>query len=435
LKKKWFVLMLIGLVLPMVLPGIGLATHNNDLHSENMSVVGRAPIQYGTDLAFEGNLMVAGSGNYNEDAEEHSGIYLYNISNPEKPKRISKLACAAWHSDVDIWGDYVVQSHDNGSDNKGCSPGEGKEGVRIIDISNPNKPVSAGFAETIHGAHNLTFAGDTGLVYVASYNLVNAADVDGVSIVDINDPENPKVKFLEFSDADNSPAYSDMENRSGKVPASAGCHDIKFDFDRNLAFCAGLTETQIWDVSDPTTPVIIEIIYNPAINIHHGVEVNKDGDVLIIGDEFAGAAGGPTACTVEDAPTGALWFYDISDPENPKLLNYWSPPTTDRDSSFCTSHFYGTFPDRDWVVSGWYEEGVRVVDFSDPTNPKQVAFYDPEGSVFWSAYPYKGHIFGNSFAPAGTDDRNAGGVYVFELDGFTPNHSGTPRYSGGKLKK
>ncbi|MCP8616292.1 LVIVD repeat-containing protein [Salirhabdus salicampi] len=418
-RKKWLSFSLISFMFILLFPTMINGSHSDDLHSNNMDLVGRSVFEYGTDLAFQGNLMVAGSGAWDDRASEYSGIRLYNISNPENPKLISTLGCESWHSDVDIWGNYVVQSHDSSSDNQGCSPGEGEEGVRIIDITNRNNPTSVGFAETIHGAHNLSVAGDSGLVYVSSYNLLDATDVDGVSIVDINDPENPTVKFLEFPDVDNSPEYEDMENRTTLLPTSPGCHDIGFDLDRDLAFCGGITETQIWDISDRNHPVIISIIHNPAINIHHGAYSNSEGNILIINDEFAGAAGGPTACTVEGAPTGALWFYDISDPTNPQLLSYWSPPTTDVDANFCTSHFYGTFPDRDWVAGSWYEEGVRVVDFSDPINPSEIAFYDPSGANFWSAYPYKGYIFGNSFAPAGSGDSEAGGVYIFEVDGFS----------------
>ncbi|WLD94578.1 LVIVD repeat-containing protein [Alkalihalobacillus sp. AL-G] len=412
---------LIGIVLSLLfVSGTGYAEHNEDSHSENMQLEGRAQFEYGTDLAFQGNLMVAGSGAWDENADEYSGVYLYNISNPVKPKLISKLPCQAWHSDVGIWGNYVVQSHDSGSDNKGCSPGEGKEGIRIIDITNRNQPESVGFAETIHGSHNLSVVGDTGFVYVSSYNLVDSIAVDGVSIVDIRDPKNPKVKFLEFPDVDNTALHDDMHNESGMLPISPGCHDIGIDMEKNLAFCGGIDETHIWDISDPWNPVIVSIIRNPAINIHHGADNdNTDGDVLIIDDEFAGAAGGPAACTVEGAPTGALWFYDISDPKNPEYMSYWSPPTTDVNADFCTSHFYGSFPDRNWVAGSWYEEGVRVVDFSDPYNPKEVAYYDPEGANFWSAYPYNGYIFANSFAPAGSDQPDKGGLYIFSIDGYT----------------
>lgn len=403
------------------------ASHDAAAHTDNMRVVDRDPFPYGTDLAFQGNTMVAGSGDW--DGAYPTGVRLYNVANPQNAKRLSFANCDGWHSDVDFVGSqYVVQSHDSESSNSGCSPGEGKEGVRVFDVSNKKQPKSVGFAETVHGAHNLTALGDTGLVYVGSYNLSNPADVDGVSIVDVGaNPQDPPVRFLEFPDADNSSKHPDMKNTSGRVPTSPGCHDIGFDLQRDLAFCAGIEETMIWDISDPRNPVIISIIRNPAISIHHGARPNADGDVLILNDEWAGATGGPTACLASNEPAGALWFYDISDPRNPQLKSYWSPPKAEPTADFCTSHFYDAFEDRDWVVTSWYENGVYVVDFSDPSNPKMVAFYDPPGANFWSAYAHRGAIYANSFAPAtlnGHDPstKKAGGLWVFELDGYSrPN--------------
>lgn len=391
---------------------------------DGLPVAAHEVFGYATDVAFQGNLAVVGSGRWDQNADDDSGIYVFNVGNPAKPNLMGFANCMGWHADVGIWDRYAFQSHDAAGDNEGCAPGEGEEGIRIFDIGNPTKPRSIGFAETIHGSHNLTVVGDTGLVYIASYNLTNPTDVDGVSIVDVGaDPVDPPVTFLEFPDADNRPEHEDMRNESGAVPASMGCHDIGLDLDRNLAFCAGITETQIWDISDPRDPVIIEIIYNPGVSIHHGAYPNAEGDVLILDDEWLGAAGANTGCLAPNQPSGALWFYDITDPRNPVPLSYWSPPEPDPTEDFCSSHFFGTFPDRDWLSTSWYDHGVYVVDFSNPAAPTMVAHAEPEGATFWAAYPHRGMIFGTSFAPAslfGTDPANedAGGLWVFDLPGW-----------------
>lgn len=415
-----FGLIFLGLVLS---PTVAAADHDEADHSENIRLVNQVPFGYGTDMAFQDNTLVAGAGFW-DDATQ-SGIHIFQTGNPLEPKHMSFSACAAWHSDVGIWGNLVVQSHDDDGSNLNCAPGEGNEGVRVFDVSQKQNPTSIGFAETIHGSHNLTVVGDTGLVYVSSYNLGDPSDVDGVSIVDIGaDPVNPPVRFLEFPDADATPEHPDMENRSGLVPASPGCHDIGLDLERNRAFCAGITETHVWDISDPRNPAIISIIYNPAINIHHGAQVDQTGNTLILNDEWLGAAGGPSGCLVSGAPTGALWFYDITDPTSPQPLSFWSPPTPEPTADFCTSHFFGTFPDRQWLVSSWYDHGLYVVDFTDPTNPQMLANYDPGDATFWSAYPHKGYLYANSFSPAtliGSDPTTAdlGGLWIFEIDGYT----------------
>jgi hypothetical protein len=402
-------------------------------HSDNIELVDRAPFPYGTDLAFDGHLVAAGAGAWDEAARKHSGVHVLKRERDGDLTPLSFLNCSAWHSDVDwVQGTYVVQSHDSAADNVGCEPGAGAEGVRVIDASNPRRPHSVGFAETIHGSHNLTAIGDTGLVYNASYSLGDPSAVDGLSIIDVGaDPVNPPVRFLEFPDIDNSDAHPDMANNSGTIPTSPGCHDIGLDLAQDLAFCAGITETMIWDISDPRNPTIETIIRNPDISIHHGAQVNQDGDVLLVQDEWLGAAGANSGCLAPNQPSGTIWFYDVSDPRNPKPMSYWSAPTPDPTSDFCTTHFFGTFEmeaggrESDMLVTSYYQHGVWVVDFTDPSAPTTRAFYEPDGANFWSAYPYRGRLYANSFSPAtltGSDPASAdkGGVWVFRLDGYGP---------------
>lgn len=431
---RWLLLAAGLAALGLVAAAPAFADHNEDRHTDNIRVAGQSPFPYGSDLAFKGNFAIAGSGDW--DGAYHTGMRVFNVANPSAPQELSFAHCDGWHSDVDFVGQrYAVQSYDSDAPTEenshegggACSPGQGEQGIRVYDVSNPTAPESIGFAVTRHGSHNLTAVGDTGLVYNSSYNLGNPSDVDGVSIVNVADnPENPEVNFLEFPDVDNRPDIPDMKNESGRLPAAPGCHDIGIHTERELAFCAGITETQIWDISDPRDPVIIEIIYNPGVNIHHGALPNAEGDVLILNDEWLGAAGGPTGCLVPGAPTGALWFYDISDPTNPQVRNWWSPKESTPQNDFCTSHFFEAFENdgRDQLVTSWYDQGVYVVDFTDPSAPEMVAQYDPEGATFWGAYAHNGALFASSFAPAtflGNDEANLdkGGLWVFELDGYS----------------
>lgn len=401
-------------------------------HTDNIALTDHDAFPYGTDLAFNGDLVAAGAGAWDEDAREDSGVHILKRDKREGTlEPLSFVNCSAWHADVDWVGKYIVQSHDSGGDNVNCAPGEGEEGIRVIDAKNPRKPHSVGFAETVNGSHNLTAVGDTGLVYNSSYNLGDPLALDGMSIIDVGaDPENPPVRFLEFPDADASGEHEQMTNNSGTVPTSMGCHDIGLDLERDRAFCAGITETMIWDISDPRNPTIETIIRNPDVSIHHGAQVNKSGDVLLVQDEWLGAAGANTGCLAPDQPSGTIWFYDISDPKNPQPKSYWSAPTPDPTSDFCTTHFFGTFEmpgengeARDMVVTSYYQHGVWVVDFSDPSAPTTHAFYEPDGANFWAAYPYQGKLYASSFSPAnltGSDPSTAdkGGVWTFTLDGY-----------------
>lgn len=48
---------------------------------------------------------------------------------------------------------------------------------------------------------------------------------------------------------------------------------------------------------------------------------------------------------------------------------------------------------RNVLVSGWYEGGARVIDFTDPRKPRQVAAKVPPGADEWAAYWYDGTIY------------------------------------------
>lgn len=379
-----------------------------DQHTDNIKMVDHFAFAEGSDLAFSNDgLLVAGAAGDGDIG----GIHLFKMKKTGKIKHLSFGNCPGYHADVGLYKRYAIQSVDSPSTNIGCAA-DNKEGLRIWDIKNPKKPRPVGFAETTHGSHNFSMVGNTGLAYVSSYNLTGPQDVDGVSIVDIKkNPRKPKVTFLEFPDADSS-GEREMKNESGAVPASMGCHDIGIDMKQHLAFCAAITETQIWDIKNPRDPVIIEILYNPLINIHHSAIANSKGDILIIGDEFGGAAAGGVACSAPGAPTGALWFYDISDPTNPQLLSWWSPPDVNPTDEICTSHFYNVWPNKDWVVTSWYTDGLFVLDFSDPSSPEMIARYEPEDAIFWSSYIHKGYIYANSYS-----DEKTGGVYVFKMKG------------------
>ena len=57
-------------------------------------------------------------------------------------------------------------------------------------------------------------------------------------------------------------------------------------------------------------------------------------------------------------------------------------------------------------VQAWYQGGISVFDFTDSSNPVEIAFFD-RGPIdrdrfvmggFWSAYWYRGFIYGTEIA-------------------------------------
>ena len=72
--------------------------------------------------------------------------------------------------------------------------------------------------------------------------------------------------------------------------------------------------------------------------------------------------------------------------------------------------------DRYLLVNAYYRGGSSVIDFSDPTKPKEIAYADLDGTNTWSAYTYPRHNGRTSTIP------------VYSNDGLSRNYSppGTP---------
>jgi len=124
---------------------------------------------------------------------------------------------------------------------------------------------------------------------------------------------------------------------------------------------------------------------------------SEDGKILAINDENITA----NDCVEQETPTGAMWFYDISDIENPQFISYHSPrrgggPIGSFEAPWgtCTSHDFN-WADNRRVVVPWYSGGFSVIDVTDPAEPTEMAYYQPEGGSMWSAHYYKGRIYTN----------------------------------------
>jgi hypothetical protein len=178
-----------------------------------------------------------------------------------------------------------------------------------------------------------------------------------------------------------------------------GCHDMGFTHDGAYAYCAGLGETQVWDIRGDriTSPLVVGTIVNPAIQFAHNAVVSPDGRYLLINDE----AFGFHTCEGEAADLyGSLWIYDIAIPDVPVLAGRIAPPATAVGPNlagwvgdWCAAHNYSFVPGTSIVVASWFAGGMTAHDISDPLQPQLLAQYQPGGdSVMWSAHYYGGYV-------------------------------------------
>ena len=98
------------------------------------------------------------------------------------------------------------------------------------------------------------------------------------------------------------------------------------------------------------------------------------------------------------------------------MASYYKLPAAQADNENCVAHNGSLVPvpGRDIEVQAWYQGGISVMDFTDPSHPFEIAYFDrgpidPTILVLggdWSAYWYNGIIYASEIAR---------GLDVFEL--------------------
>jgi hypothetical protein len=352
---------------------------------------------------------------------------------------------------------------------------DGWEGVRIFEMSDdPANPfatvrqVKAVYTDC--GAHTITLwpgMADQGklIVYVSSYplrpgptcgdpeylNTANPYDGDPGSpasplhgvIQVIEVPLNNLAAAREIA----QPALSYPGDPDGRMEwcekglcpptfeaAAVACHDIVVHMEHNLAGAACAEQGQVWEIDangipDTQHPIMVgddevsggaNAQFPGAVDFFHSVMFNNDGTVVNWVDESFGS-GCPPMTTYAPRPwnpaggthkTGRMFFTDMEG----NFLSEFHVGDLRPDPApgeYCSAHMGMAVMgiERDLLVNAWYTGGVDVIDFSQPTRLKEIAYYDPQrDSGTWSAYPYTGPMF-----PTGP------GIPVYASDGVENN--------------
>ena len=359
--------------------------------SKNVKVIEEIKYWGGSHLAFGGDYAYAAQWNGRGERPKVGGVHIIDIDG--KPREVGFFKCPG--DDVDVAfvepGVVAVGHHAAACNGFEESKSEDDAGLYLLDVSNPAKPSMMGSLNlprdvasqdrTGRQNHSISKYPGKPIVYTNAGGLPSNGQMYS-HMIDVSDPNKPKI----------------MGSFRPDFP-STGCHDFSFHFDKRgkFGFCSGLGGTSVWDVSDPAKPKVISHIVNPLIQFSHYAVASEDGTILAINDENITA----NDCVEQETPTGAMWFYDISDLENPQLLSYFSPrrgggPVGSFEAPWgtCTSHDFNWASNREVVVP-WYTGGFSVIDVTDPAAPTETAFYQPEGGSMWSAHYYKGRIYTN----------------------------------------
>jgi hypothetical protein len=416
-----------------------------------------------SDFAFQGNHLFQGN---------FYGVNIFDISNPANTTLLTSLVCPGGQGDVSVYKNLLFMSVEMPNGRLDCGAegfppeppppaGEEKEkkrrvpvaqkdrfrGVRIFDISDIKNPRQVAAVQTCRGSHTHTLVMDPNdkdnvYIYVSGTSFVRQpeelAGCSGekpdkdpntalfrieVIKVPVAAPQDAKVVSSPrlFIDA-RTGAMNGLNNggthgKKGKEEKPADtdqCHDITVYSAIGLAAGACSGNGILLDIKDPVHPKRVDAVNDPNYSYWHSASFSNDGTKVVFTDEWGGGLG--ARCRANDPNKwGADAIFRLKD-DKLSFANYYKLPSAQGDTENCVAHNGSLIPvpGRDIEVQGWYQGGISIVDFTDPAQPFEIAYFDrgpidPKMLVLggdWAAYWYNGNIFGSEIAR---------GLDVFEL--------------------
>jgi hypothetical protein len=394
-----------------------------------------------TDLAFRGNLLF--QGNYH-------GFQAFDVSNPRSPELRLSVVCPGGQGDISVYGNLVFMSVEQTRGRLDCGTTgvadtvstERFRGVRIFDIADMQNPKQVALVQTCRGSHTHTLVThprdrERVWVYVSGTSsvrpgeelagCVRAADDANTSLFRIEVIEVPLARPQDSRVVNMPRVFADASGRPGGLWQGGNhgpgtqtsritnqCHDITAYPAIGLAAGACSGNGILLDITDPANPRRVDEVVDPNFAYWHSATFNNDGSTVIFTDEWGGGRG--ARCRQSDPATwGANAIFGVRD-RKMTLQGYYKLPVPQTDTENCVAHNGSLVPvpGRDLKVQAWYQGGLSLFDFTDPTAAKEIAFFD-RGPIsatdlvtggYWSVYWYNGRIYGAEIER---------GIDVFEL--------------------
>jgi hypothetical protein len=316
-------------------------------------------------------------------------------------------------------------------------------GVRIFDISDVRNPKQVGAVQTCRGSHTHTLVTDPKdknnvYIYVSGTSFVRPSEeLAGCSAEPPNKDPNTALFRIEvikvpLAAPQNARIVSSprlfMDPRTGVINAlnnggshesknptpTDQCHDITVYSEIGLAAGACSGNGILLDIRDPANPKRVDAVNDPNYAYWHSAAFSNDGKKVVFTDEWGGGLG--ARCRENDPNVwGANAIFHLAD-NKLKFASYYKLPAAQGDSENCVAHNGSLIPvpGRDIKVQAWYQGGISIMDFTDASNPTEIAYFDrgpidPNMLILggdWSAYWYNGNIYASEIAR---------GLDIFEL--------------------
>jgi hypothetical protein len=401
-----------SLLLGAILCGVLLLTaipaeagHDSDPRSNNLHPMSdtdnNRPVvtfeePFFTDLAFWGKTAYQGTW--------IGGFRTINIAPHGNLKVLAEVDCGVEQGDIGVYRNLVFRSIDlpvvAETPEETCTDefadDAGFEGLQIFEVDNPRRASADDLVTAVAtdcGSHTHTVVPDPAnnrvLIYVANTAVAPTYGTDPIWGHQCSEPHN-KFQIVEvpLDHPEDASVIADVPLGLDPAETHTSCHDIGvlMNHGTNLAVCAA-GHAVVFDISDPAHPVRLNDFTHAGVHAWHSAALSWNGSVTVLGWEPGGgifprclATGSPLAPFdepgVQTDDMKSVFFFDT---ETGEELGKWTLPRAQTELENCTIHNYSIVPTakRDVLVTGAYQAGTWVVDFTNPAAPKTIAWSDP----------------------------------------------------------
>ena len=308
------------------------------------------------------------------------GAAFVDVSDPTNPQYVGEMPLTegarinSWR-DIKVYKDHAFVVADNAGDH-GMQV---FDLTRLRDVEEEEMPVTFeqdALYDQVNSVHNVVINKKSGYAYAVGSSGGGKTCGGGLHMINIQDPLNPTFAGC-FSDPSTGRSGTGYTHDAQCVMYNGP--DTEY---QGREICVGSNETAISvaDVTNKDSTVAVSTGSYPDYGYVHQGWFGPDQQYFYQNDELDEIQG-----KTEHTRT-LVW--DLKDLDNPELVNQLmlSPKSSDHNLYVEGSTMYQTN----------YKSGLRILDISNPTKPKEVAHFDtqpygknsPGFQGTWSNYPY-----------------------------------------------
>jgi hypothetical protein len=369
-----------------------------------------------------------------------NGFNVYDVAGDGAPRLAMSVVCPGGEGDVSVHGNLLFMSVEENRGRIDCSANatadevsaERFRGIRIFDITDLNAPRQIAAVQTCRGSHTHTQVPDPtdpNVLYIYNSATSGVRKTGELGICSDGQPDANAETALYSIDVIRVPLdrpqdaaivnrpriFADRDTgringlwtggRAGVASQNTSvtnhCHDITVYPELGIAGGACSGNGILLDISDPQNPSRISELFDADMAYWHSATFNNAGNHVVFTDEWGGGIN--ARCRAEDPTNWGANLIATIDDRRLRGQRFFKLPSVQGANQNCVAHNGNIIPvpGRDLMVQAWYQGGISIMDFTDPANPTEIAYFDRgplngervQVGGSWSAYWFNGKIY------------------------------------------